>query len=94
MRFHIATLCVAIALWLDTLSYYRQINKTLKTRKSSQISSTSFLYKISKACAAMAGLGIYSNWVGLGMESFMLVVYIITLLIIIKFKPKGWKLWS
>lgn len=94
MRFHIATLCVAIALWLDTLSYYRQIKKTLKTRKSSQISSTSFLYKIAKACAAMVGLGIYSNWVGMGMETFMLVIYVVTLWIIVRFKPKGWKLWN
>lgn len=93
MRFHIATLCVAIALWLDTLSYYRQIKKTIRTKKSSQVSSTAFLYKIGKVLFAMLGLAIYSNFVGLAMESFMLLVYVISLWVIIKYKPKGWKLW-
>lgn len=92
--YHIATLAVAVALWLDTLSYYRQIKKTLRTKKSSQISSTSFLYKIGKAMCAMIGLGIYKNWVGLGMETFMILVYIVSLWVIVKFKPKGWSLWN
>lgn len=94
IKYHIATLCVAIALWLDCLSYWRQIKKTLKTRKSSQVSSTAFLYKITKAIAALVGLAIYKNFVGMGMEIFMLVIYIVSLCIIIKFKPKGWSLWK
>jgi uncharacterized protein with PQ loop repeat len=92
MKYEIATVCVAIALFLDTASYYRQIKKTLKAKKSSQVSSTAFLYKIAKAIFAMAGLAIYSNYVGLGMEIFMLVVYGVSLGIIIKFKPKNWRL--
>lgn len=94
MKYHIATLLVAIALFLDTASYYRQIKKTLKTKRSAQVSSTSFLYKIAKAICALIGLGIYSNYVGLGMESFMLVVYVVTLAVIIKYKPKGWSLFK
>jgi hypothetical protein len=90
----LATILIGCALFLDSLSYYRQIKKTLKTKKSSQISSTSFLYKIAKALCAMGGLAIYSNYVGLGMEVFMLVVYIISLIVIAKFKPKNWRLLS
>jgi len=94
MKHQIATICVIIALYLDTLSYYRQIKKTLRTKKSSQVSSTAFLYKIAKVLFAMVGLGIYHNWVGFGMEVFMLCVYILSLWVIVKYKPKGWKLWS
>lgn len=94
MKYQIATVAVCLALWLDTLSYYRQIKKTLKTKKSSQVSSTAFLYKIIKVLFAVVGLGIYKNYVGIGMEVFMLIIYSISLYVIIKFKPKGWKLWQ
>jgi hypothetical protein len=93
MKFQIATVCVLIALWLDTLSYYRQIKKTIRTKKSSQVSSTAFLYKIGKVFFAMTGLALCANWVGLTMEIFMMVVYVVSLAIIIKYKPKTWKLW-
>jgi uncharacterized protein with PQ loop repeat len=93
MTFHdIAPVCVAAALFLDTASYWRQIRKTIRTKKSTQVSSTAFLYKIAKAVFAMAGLAIYSNFVGLGMEMFMLVVYVVSLIVIIKFKPRKWRL--
>jgi uncharacterized protein with PQ loop repeat len=92
MLYNVATVCIVAALFLDTLSYYRQIRKTLRTKKSSQVSSTAFLYKIAKALFAIVGLLIYSNFVGLGMEVFMLLVYIVSLYIIAKYKPKGWKL--
>jgi uncharacterized protein with PQ loop repeat len=94
MKHLIAILCVIIALLLDSLSYYRQIRKTLKTKKSSQVSSTSFIYKILKAKFSITGLIIYANWVGVGMELVMLGVYIISLIVIMKYKPKGWSLWK
>jgi uncharacterized protein with PQ loop repeat len=92
MKYWIASALVGIALFLDTASYWRQIRKTLKTKKSSQVSTTAFLYKIAKACCAITGLAICSNFVGLGMEVFMSVVYIVSLIIIAKYKPKGWRL--
>jgi len=94
IEFQFATIAVGIALWLDTASYYRQIKKTLRTKKSSQVSSTAFLYKIAKALFALIGLAIYKNFVGVGMELFMLIVYAISLGVIIRFKPKGWKLFG
>jgi hypothetical protein len=93
IRHVIATLSVAVALCLDTASYWRQIKKTLKTKKSTQVSSTSFIYKILKAKFSMVGLALYGNWVGVGMEIFMLAVYSIALAVVIKFKPKNWSIW-
>lgn len=86
--------CVGTALFLDTLSYYRQIKKTLRSKKSSQISSTAFLYKIGKVAFAMTGLALSMNWVGFTMEIFMLLVYIVSLWVIVKYKPRGWSLWK
>ena len=94
IQFQIATLCVGIALFLDSMSYYKQIKKTLRTKKSSQVSSSAFLYKIAKALFAIIGLAIYNNRVGLGMEAFMLVVYCISLAVIAHYKPKNWRLFS
>jgi len=94
MKYQIATLCVAIALALDTASYWRQIKKILKTKKSSQVSTTSFLYKILKEPVAIVGLLIYSNYVGVIMACWMLTVYILSLLVIMKYKPKGWSLFK
>jgi len=91
MFYEFGTVCVAAALCLDTASYWRQIKKTIKTKHSSQISTTSFLYKIGKALCALLGLAIYKNFVGVGMEIFMLVIYCISLAIVIRYKPKKWK---
>ena len=89
----IGVICVGIASLLDTLSQFRQIRKTLRIKQSSQISSTAYIYKVIKVVFSMTGLAIFSNWVGLGMEGWMLVVYITALYTIIKFKPKDWTLW-
>jgi uncharacterized protein with PQ loop repeat len=88
----IGTVCVGMALFLDTVSYWKQIVKTIKAKKSSQVSSSSYLFKIAKALFSMTGLAIYFNWVGFGMEAFMLIVYAISLIIIAKYKPRGWRL--
>jgi len=90
----IAILCVGGALYLDTMSYWRQIRKTVRTKRSTQVSSTQYLYKIGKAVCALVGLGIYMNWVGVIMECFMLCIYILSLVVIARYKPKGWSLFS
>lgn len=90
----IGPICVAIALLLDISSYWKQIDKILHTKKSAQVSSSSYLYKIAKAIFAVLGLMVYSNWVGLGMELVLLIVYIVSLVVIAKYKPKGWRLWK
>ncbi len=86
--------CVVIALLLDSMSYWKQIAKTLRTKKSTQVSSSQYLYKMGKAMFALLGLAIYANWVGVGLELFMFFVYFASLVIVVKYKPKGWKLFG
>lgn len=88
----IGTVCVTLALLLDSASYYKQIAKTLRTKRSKDVSSSAYLYKICKAILASVGLLIFSNYVGLAMELVLLVVYFISLYVICLYKPKGWKL--
>lgn len=90
----IGTTAVVSALWLDTMSYWKQIAKTIRTKRSTQVSSSQFLYKIAKALCALTGLAVYSNWVGVGIETFMVGVYIISLYIVAKYKPKNWSLFK
>lgn len=87
------TVCIVLALLLDSASYWRQSVKILRTKTSRDVSSTSYIYKILKAILAGMGLVYYANYVGLVMECFMLLVYIASFYIIYKYKPKGWKLW-
>lgn len=88
----VGTACITLALVLDSLSYYKQIAKTLRTKRSKDVSSSAYLYKICKALLAAIGLGIFSNYVGLAMEFVMLVVYGVSLYVICLYKPKGWRL--
>jgi uncharacterized protein with PQ loop repeat len=90
----VGSICVALALILDISSYWKQIAKILKTKKSNQVSSSSYLYKIAKGVFAILGLLVYSNWVGFGMEVVLLLVYIGSLIVIMRFKPKGWTLFG
>lgn len=94
MKYYVASICVAIALLLDAASYFRQIRKIYKTKQSSQVSSTSFLYKIAKVCFSIVGLLVYLNFVGVIMEVFMLGVYVYSLYVIIRFKPKNWSIFQ
>lgn len=88
----IATICVTLALLLDSASYYKQIAKTLRTKRSKDVSSSAYLYKIAKVVLAGIGLGLFQNYVGLAMEFVMLTVYVVSLYVICKHKPKGWRL--
>ena len=91
---YIGIMSVCIALFLDTMSYWKQIAKTVRAKHSNQVSTSAYLYKIAKVLFAMVGLALYSNYVGLAMEVFMLLVYAISLAIIAHYKPKGWRLFK
>lgn len=90
----IGIICVTVALLLELASYYKQIAKTLRTKRSSQVSSTAYMLKIAKYLFTIAGLLIYANWVGLGMEVAALLICLIAFSLIIKYKPKNWKLFD
>ena len=86
--------CVVLALLLDSMSYYRQVAKIRRTERSTQVSSSQYIYKMAKAIFALIGLAIYSNFVGMGLEIFMLLVYIASFIVVIKYKPKNWSFWG
>jgi uncharacterized protein with PQ loop repeat len=88
----IGTVCVTLALALDSASYWKQIIKILRTKRSKDVSSSSYVLKIGKACVAAVGLYTFANYAGLVMELVMLAVYIASLIIICKYKPRGWSL--
>ena len=84
--------CVAIALLLELGSYYKQIAKTLRTKKSKDVSTSAYLLKIVKYAFTMVALGIYANWVGFLMEVVSLAACLTALAIVARFKPRGWRL--
>jgi small-conductance mechanosensitive channel len=85
--------CVAIALFLELGSYWKQIAKTLRDRNSDHVSSSAYMLKIAKYVFTLIGLSIYSNWVGFGLEVAALAICLAAFYVIVRFKPKGWKPW-
>jgi len=88
----LGTICVALALLLDSASYWKQIVKILRTKRSKDVSSSSYLLKIGKAVIAAVGLALFANYAGLVMELVMLTVYVASLVVICRFKPRKWRL--
>jgi len=88
----LGTICVALAVLLELLSYYKQIAKTLRTKHSDDVSSSAYLYKLLKYVVTIVGLLIYANYVGMALELAAFLFCLISLCIIAKFKPKGWSL--
>lgn len=88
----IGVACVAIALLLELGSYWKQIAKTLRTKKSKDVSTSAYLLKVVKYAFTMVALAIYANWVGLLMEVVSLVACLIALAIVAKYKPRNWRL--
>jgi uncharacterized protein with PQ loop repeat len=90
----IGVACITIAILLELASYYKQVAKTLRTKKSSQVSSSAFVYKIIKYLVTLAALAIYSNWVAFGIEVAALSFCCWALYTVCKYKPKHWRLFK
>ncbi len=84
--------CASIALFFEVSSYWKQISKTIRSKHSNQVSSSAYLYKITKISFNLINLAIFSNWVGFGMEVAALIICVTALTVIARFKPRGWKL--
>jgi uncharacterized protein with PQ loop repeat len=84
--------CIGLAACLELLSYYKQVAKTLRTRHSKDVSSSAYVYKLIKYVITILGLAIYNNYVGMALEIAAFLFCLIALLIIVKYKPKGWRL--
>lgn len=90
----IGIVCLTIAVLLELASYYKQIAKTLRTKKSSQVSSMAFVYKWIKYVVTIIGLIIYANWVAVSIEVAAFIFCTIALYVVCRYKPKGWKLFK
>ena len=90
--YYFITICVLASATLETLSYYKQIIKTLKTHKSKDVSSSSYELKLLKYFVALLALGLSENWVGFGLEVWALLMCLTTTIIIIKNKPINWRM--
>lgn len=90
----IGIVCATGSILFDLLSYYKQIRKTLKAKHSGQVSSSSYLMKLSHYGCSIAALVIFANWTGFTMEMSALCACLVCFSIIIKRKPKGWRLFS
>jgi len=88
----IGIVCATGSILFDLLSYYRQIHKTLKTKHSNQVSSTAYLYKLSHYTCSIIALVIFANWTGFLMEMCAAIACLICLFLVIKYKPRGWRL--
>ena len=88
----IGVVLLTIAVMLELASYYKQIAKTLKTKRSSQVSSSAFVYRWIKYIVTIGGLCVFANWVAVAVEVAALVFCSIALYIVCKYKPKGWRL--
>jgi uncharacterized protein with PQ loop repeat len=80
------------AVCFDFTSYIKQISKTLRTRRSKDVSTTAYMLKIAKILCSTTSLAIFANWVGFSMEAAALIICLVTLAVISHYKPKNWRL--
>ena len=85
---------VTLAVVLDLASYGKQVTKTLRTGKSRHVSTTAMMLRIAKDVCLLISLSIYANWVGVGVHILSLIACVTTLIVVAKYKPKGWRLWG
>ncbi len=87
----LAISCLGIAVILDVSSHVYQIKKTKRDGKSSQISVKSLLLRSTKCAFTLIPLAIYANWVGFGMQVISLTACCVAVIVVIRYKPKGWR---
>lgn len=89
---YIGVVFLTCAVILKLSSYYKQIQKTKKAKKSSQVSSSAFLCKMGEYIFSLIALVIYENYLGALIAVAGIAMCTWALRVIIKTKPKGWKL--
>ena len=90
----IGIILATCAVCFDFTSYIKQISKTLRTRHSKDVSTTSYSLKISKILCSTTALALFSNWLGFIMEMLALIICVVTFTVIIKYKPKSWRFFN
>jgi hypothetical protein len=90
----IGIVLVTGAVLFDFTNWQKQISKVLRTKHSSQISSSALLAKVGHYFCSVTSLLIFENWLGAFMECIALICCLITLSLVIKYKPRKWRLFS
>lgn len=81
-------LCVAISALFETRSYYRQIRKTTRRKKSDDVSLKAYGDKLIKYTFGTAALILSHNYVGLSLELVAFTMCIYTYIVIKKNKRR------
>lgn len=85
-------LCVGVSAFLESMAYYRQIRKTYTSRRSTDVSSSSYFFKLGKYTFGTIALILSKNWVGLSMEAWAFIMCVITTTMVVKYKPDKWRM--
>lgn len=93
-EFIIGAVCVALALVLEVGAYRQQIRKTKELKKSKHVSTTALMMRLAKYMLTLIAVALFENWVAFGMQAVALIACAVTLHVVAKHKPKGWKLWG
>ena len=88
----IGIICAVGSISFDLLSYWKQISKTLRTKKSAQVSSSAYIMKLLHYTCSIIALAVFANWTGFTMEMFAFTACIVCFYLVIKYKPRGWRL--
>ncbi|MGH7974786.1 MAG: hypothetical protein ACREBR_04625 [bacterium] len=85
---------VFISVFFDLYAYWKQVDKTLREKESKDVSTSFYIMKITHYICSIIALTIFANYAGLIIEAAPLIFCLITLVIVARFKPKGWTLFG
>ena len=88
----IGLICGTGSVLFDLASYWKQISKTLRTKKSAQVSSSAYMMKLSHYTCSIIALAVFANWAGFTMEMFAFAACLVCFYLVILYKPKTWRL--
>ena len=88
----LGTILVTTAITLNVGNYWKQITKTIRTKQSTQVSTSAYMMNIGHYICSVVSLAIFSNWVGCIAEATAGLACFVTFLLVVKYKPKNWHL--
>jgi len=90
----IGCLFVSASVFFDIYSYWKQVAKTLREKESKDVSTSAYIMKIVHYICSICALVIFMNWAGLVIETVPLICCLIVLVVVARYKPRGWKLFK
>ena len=78
----VISICIGLSVVFESLSYFKQIKKTCKCKRSNDVSAKSYKYKLVKYVFALVATYLSCNWVGFGLEAWAFGLCIVAYVII------------